>query len=58
MEKARGLREKVDRLIKRLEAGTLDWQRSAVVAAHLEPEARRYTLGRILADAGQLNGTA
>lgn len=59
LDKARDLRDKVDRLIKLLdEGGTLDMGRSAVAATHLEREARRYTLGRILADAGHLSGTA
>lgn len=58
LDKAHALRDKVDRLIKLLETGTLDMHRSAAVAAHLEREARRCTLGQILADAGHLSGTA
>lgn len=59
LDKARDLRDRVDRLIQRLETGgTLDMRRSAAVAAHLAPEARRYTLGRVLLDAGHLSGLA
>lgn len=58
LTKAHGLRDAVDKLIKRLEVETVAMNRSAVVAAALVPEARRYTLGQVLVDTGHLGGTA
>lgn len=58
LDKAHGLREYTDKLIKHLETATIDVRRSELVAAAVAREASRYTLGQILIDAGQLGGTA
>lgn len=58
LDKAHGLRDHADRLVKRLEQQTLDFRRSEVVKAAVACSADRYPLGRILLDAHRLGGTA
>lgn len=57
LDKAHGLRDAADRLIKRLDKQTLDLRQGDAVAAAVWREAGRYTLGQVLMDNGLLGGS-
>lgn len=58
LDKAHGLRERADRLIKLLDEQTLDMRRCEVMKAAVARDAGRYALGQILLNAHRLGGTA